>query len=214
MPGLAPTHITVDLTDQVVGVLPLDNTAKATADLPGIVQPDGSTITIDPETGIISSTGGGGGGGFYTAFADDEVVAGLDEAWTLAEAPSPVTCLQLFAQVPDVGWVLLVKDVDYIISGTDVTTSVSYAAETLRAWYRYNGGAIPNYAEDETVAGSLTAWTLAEAPSPTSSLQLYVKVPMFGWVLLVESTDYSIVGDAITTFTSYAMGALKAWYRY
>ena len=59
MPGLVPTHITVDLTQQVEGVLPIDNSPRATVDVPGIVQPDGSTILIDPVTSIISTAGVG-----------------------------------------------------------------------------------------------------------------------------------------------------------
>ena len=58
MPGLVPTHITVDLPIQSEGVLPVANGPLATNDLPGFVQPDGSTIVIDPITGIISATAG------------------------------------------------------------------------------------------------------------------------------------------------------------
>jgi hypothetical protein len=57
MPGLAPTHITVDLTQQVEGVLPVANGPLATVDVPGFVQPDGSSISDDPDTGEIATIG-------------------------------------------------------------------------------------------------------------------------------------------------------------
>jgi len=46
----------------IVGIVPSANLPKATAGALGAVRVDGTTITVDAATGIISSSGGGGGG--------------------------------------------------------------------------------------------------------------------------------------------------------
>ena len=46
----------------IVGTVPSANLPKATAGALGAVRVDGTTITVDAATGIISSSGGGGGG--------------------------------------------------------------------------------------------------------------------------------------------------------
>lgn len=57
MPAIDPTFIVVDLPTQAEGILPDANLPLATADVPGIVQPDGVTIVTDSLTGIISTLG-------------------------------------------------------------------------------------------------------------------------------------------------------------
>jgi len=73
-------------------------------------------------------------------------------------------------------------------------------------------GSGPSFADNETVAGAGTAWTLAHTPSPLASLQLYAWIAGFGATLLIQGVDYTIVGNTVTTGASYAN--LYAFYRY
>jgi len=76
------------------------------------------------------------------------------------------------------------------------------------------GGSLPNFADDETVSGSGTSWTLANTPSPAGSLQLFQDLPGFGLVGLKQGTDYTLSGASITIVNSATSGSLRAWYRY
>jgi hypothetical protein len=62
--------------------------------------------------------------------------------------------------------------------------------------------------DDEVVAGSGTAWTLAHLPSPASSLKLYARGQR-----LPLTTSYTISGTSITTVDSWSAGDLYADYR-
>lgn len=70
-----------------------------------------------------------------------------------------------------------------------------------------SGGATTNFVDDETVAGSGTAWTLASTPT-AGSLKLFALGQR-----LVLTTDYSIVANNITTVNSWGAGELLADYR-
>lgn len=72
-----------------------------------------------------------------------------------------------------------------------------------------------NFSDNETVAGTGTAWTLAHTPSPVASLELFAYIAGFGGVLLRPGgVDYTLAGLAVTTVSAYAAGGLTAWYRY
>jgi len=68
-------------------------------------------------------------------------------------------------------------------------------------------GGTTNFVDDEVVSGSGTAWTLASAPVAGS-----VKLYALGQRLTL-TTDYSIIGTAITTVSSWNSGELLADYR-
>lgn len=61
---------------------------------------------------------------------------------------------------------------------------------------------------NEVVSGSGTAWTLAHTPTATG-VALYANGQR-----LMLTTDYSIVGTAITTVLSWSAGTLIADYSY
>jgi hypothetical protein len=54
---MAEKHITVSLPVQTVGDVPTSQLPLASATTPGATQPDESTITVDPATGITSTIG-------------------------------------------------------------------------------------------------------------------------------------------------------------
>lgn len=78
------------------------------------------------------------------------------------------------------------------------------------------GSGSGSFADSEAVAGSGTAWTLANSPAGVP--QLFVELAGFGLVGLLKDSvaayGYSITGGAITTVSSYSAGKLRAWYRY
>jgi hypothetical protein len=83
-------------------------------------------------------------------------------------------------------------------------------------------GLVSGFADNETPTGSGTTYTLAHAPNPPASLQLFE----FGigavssWSLLrqvptlVLPTDYTLSGSTISTFASTSAAGLMAFYRY
>ena len=94
--------------------------------------------------------------------------------------------------------------------GTGTPGAGKYVDGGTGAWTVLPGAF--NFADNETVAGAGTAWTLAHSPSPAASLQLYSYVAGFGAVLLIQGADYTLAGNAITTGAAYA--ALYAFYRW
>lgn len=91
--------------------------------------------------------------------------------------------------------------------GTDGTVTCSADA----------GGAVPNFADNETPSGSIdgtnAAFTLAHTPSPVGSLQLYKN----GQLMIAGGADYTLV-TATATFVAGAKpktgDVLIASYRY
>jgi hypothetical protein len=74
------------------------------------------------------------------------------------------------------------------------------------------GGALPNFTNGEIpsglINGSNTIFTLSAAPSPASSLQLFLN-----GVLQIQGIDYTLLGQSITFTNPPVSGAtLRAWY--
>ena len=76
-------------------------------------------------------------------------------------------------------------------------------------------GPSPNFADNEFVSGSGTAWVFLHAPNPTTSVHLYVQEYNGGpFVRLPPTAITSIIGTAMVTAASWTAGALMADYRY
>lgn len=70
------------------------------------------------------------------------------------------------------------------------------------------------FVDNEIVSGSGTAWTFATAPSPSTSVHLYVLQYVGGpFVRLPASAIVSIVGTTMVTADSWSAGSLLADYR-
>jgi hypothetical protein len=133
--------------------------------------------------------------------------------------------------------VSLTEPVEFVVTGSPVTTSgtlavtkASQTANTVWAGPTSGGAAqptfralvaadipasvVPLFVDDEIVAGSGTAWTLAFSPSPALSLILVQQVSGFGGIVLIAGTDYTLAGAAVTTVNSLSAGVLRAWYRH
>lgn len=76
-----------------------------------------------------------------------------------------------------------------------------------------HGGGLSNknYSDNETPSGSGTTFTLAHAPSPAASLQLY----RGGSLQAAGGVDFTLSSDTITLGTTLSVGeVLRASYRY
>jgi hypothetical protein len=68
-----------------------------------------------------------------------------------------------------------------------------------------------------TATADPITWTLAHAPNPPTSLQLYQMPPLpgvFGGILLTNGVDYTLTGNTIITVNTISPGSLMAFYRY
>ncbi len=134
------------------------------------------------------------------AFVDAEfpsgAINGSNTTFTLAAAPSPVSGLSIFRN-----GLLQSPGVDYTLSGSTITFlagSTPRANDVVTAYYRVPGVAsMVAFVDYETPSGSVNgtnlAFTLANAPSPASSLKLFKN-----GVLLNQNSDYTVSGAIIT----------------
>ena len=113
-------------------IVPADLPVATTSAL-GVVEPDGTTITIS--AGVISAVGGGSAN-----FADNETPSGalngINQTYTLAHTPSPGGSLLLVYN-----GVIQLQGTDYTLSTATITFTNakpnSSLNEWIRAWYRY-----------------------------------------------------------------------------
>lgn len=182
----------------------------ATNTSPGIVEPDNITIKI--AAGVISTIGSTGVPSVVQVSWDETpsgTVNGINDIFTLANAPIPAASLQLFQN-----GILAIQGIDYTLTGNTITFSNAPSTGAfLNAFYRF-GSPAGLYADDETpggiVDGSNAAFTLAHSPSPGSSLKLYID-----GVLGIQGTDYTLSGSTITFSSAPSIGALLiAYYVY
>ena len=53
----APTYIVIDVTTQLVGVVPLSHLPISNSSDAGLVKPDGVSTLVNPTTGVIKTAG-------------------------------------------------------------------------------------------------------------------------------------------------------------
>lgn len=143
--------------------------------------------------------------GLPTAFVDAEVptgtVDGTNATFTLANPPVPMASLALYRN-----GILQKPSIDFTLSGTTVTftATVPKTGDLLQAYYRRAGtNPATTFVDGETPAGSINgtnaAFTLAFAPNPVNSLQLFNN-----GILMRQGADYTLSGSVIT-FVSAAI---------
>lgn len=174
----------------------------ATGALEGVQGNLDDCIHVDGTTGPCG--GGTVSGGSAPGFIDLETPAGTidgsNTVFSLSQAPSPASSLQLYRN-----GLLLNAGTDYSLSGTTVTFlsgAVPQTGDVLMASYRLPSGSGndlfgPGYIDMEvpagTINGSNTVFTLAQAPSPAASLQLFRN-----GLMLNAGVDYSLSNGTIT----------------
>jgi hypothetical protein len=152
--------------------------------------------------GTASACGSGGSVSISAAFVDAETpggaLNGANLAFTLSQAPSPALSLSLYRN-----GIELRQGVDYSLSNNTVTfipAAVPQPGDLLTAYYRVAGGPLPvAFADAEVPAGTMdgsnATFTVAAAPSPAASLQLFKN-----GALLTITRDYTLSGSTITLF--------------
>ena len=185
------------------------NLAAASGNATDCVHVDGTTGACGAPSSVTIST----------AFVDGDTPAGTENGtnltFVLSQTPSPSVSLSLYRN-----GLALRQTLDYTLSGNTVTFLQAAAPQTgdiLQAFYRITGSAATVTFADSEVPGGLingtnAAFTLAAAPSPGASLQLFRNGS-----LLRQGTDYSLSANTVTFSSAsipHAGDALLAFYRH
>ncbi len=140
------------------------------------------------------------------AFVDAEtpagVVNGSNSSFTLAQTPAPSTSLNLYRN-----GLIQLSGLDFTLVGTAITFSsgsIPQTGDILQAYYRMAGASgTVSFADGEAPGGVANgvnlSFSLAAAPNPASSLQLYKN-----GVLLQLNGDFTLSGATIN-FVSMAV---------
>jgi hypothetical protein len=165
--------------------------------------------------GTSGACGSGGGNTVSVAFIDaatpSGLVNGINNTFTLAQAPNPASSLEIF-----LNGVLQEAPSDYTLSGSTLTfTDIPMADDVLVAYYRVNGPSqTVSFSDAETPGGLINGvnTTYSLANTPIGGLRVYKN-----GVLLTNGADYTVAG-ATLTFTNIAIpnpgDTLLAYYRY
>jgi hypothetical protein len=150
---------------------------------------DGDCVRVDGTSGPC---------GFSTVFVDAETpsggIDGANDTFTLGAIPSPVSSLRLFRN-----GLLLIQGSEYTIAANVVrlaSARIPVAGDVLQAWYRISG-AQASLVDLETPTGAVNGvnavFTLANAPVPAASIQVYRN-----GVLQKLGVDFTIAARTLT----------------
>jgi hypothetical protein len=154
-------------------------------------------LHVDGTTGPCGTgSGGGGSGSFVDAEFPAGALDGTNTEFTLANAPAPPASLQMFRN-----GLLLKQGNDYTLSGSALTflaASVPQAGDSLLASYRVSVaiagvGFVDSEAPGGTIDGVNTSFTLSQAPSPSSSLEVFRN-----GLRLTSGLDYTASNNTLT----------------
>ena len=190
---------------------------NSTGQVEGVVGDPADCVKADGTTGPCGT--GGTLAGTIT-YVDGEVpvgaVDGVNATYTLTAAPVPPSSLSVYRN-----GILQNPSRDFLLVNNTLTftaASTPQAGDSLVLHYRItqSGASGPNFADAETPAGTLdganTSFTLANAPSPASSLHLYRN-----GLMLKSGLDYSLNGTTVQFVTGavpQAGDSLLAYYRH
>jgi uncharacterized protein YoxC len=153
------------------------------------------------------------------AFIDGETPSGTldgtNASFTLSQAPSPATSLEVYRN-----GLVQTAGIDYTVSSKTITfldSNVPVPTDVIQAYYRAAGSSpVANYTDSEAPSGTIDgvnlAFTLANTPSPVSSLKLFKN-----GMLLQQPGDYTLSGSTITFVSASAPqsgDAIVAYYRH
>ncbi len=167
---------------------------------------------VDGSSGACG-TGGGGNPIFVDAEIPGGTLDGVNAAFTLANTPNPSTSLALYRN-----GLLLSQNLDYIVASNAVTFQVGAvprAGDTLLANYRLAGITGVGFIDGEIPSGAINsvnnAFTLAQAPNPTSSLAVYRN-----GIHMSSGVDYTVSGNGIAFISGVVPqtgDVLRCYYR-
>jgi len=163
----------------------------------------GDCLHVDGTSGPCGSTGGTSGTGtFVDAEIPSGAINGSNTSFALANIPAPVASLELFRN-----GLLLQSGNDYTISGNSITFlsgTAPQSSDILIASYRMSVTITGvGFVDLETPAGAAngnnTSFTLAQTPSPLSSVAVFRN-----GMRLASGLDYTIISNTLT----FAAGAV------
>lgn len=179
----------------------------------------GDCVRVDGTSG---PCGGGVGETSTVAFADAETPAGAvngtNATFSTANVPAPAASVALFRN-----GILMKPGADFTLNGSAITFlsgAIPEPGDLLTVSYRYTKAGqlavTANFVDAETPAGAVNGtnavFTVAQAPSPAASLQLFRN-----GVLMKQGADYSVNGATLTFVSAgvpQAGDLLQASYRY
>ncbi|HET8548800.1 MAG TPA: hypothetical protein VFL57_12375 [Bryobacteraceae bacterium] len=179
--------------------------AKAADFTPGrvtVVNSSGELASVAGAAGDCVRSDGGtrpcaGGVVFVDGETPGGVIDGANVTFTLASVPAPASSLLLFRN-----GLLLRPGLDYSLSAQTITLNTASApapADTLIANYRFfdPAAAGTNFIDGETPGGSVNGvnkvFTLANAPAPTTSLQVFRN-----GLRMKSGLDYTAAGTTLS----------------
>ncbi len=172
---------------------------NSTGSIDGAVGNLSDCLHIDGSSGACGS-GGSGGSGPTGSFVDGEVPSGalngVNNTFTLANAPNPPSSVGLFRN-----GVLLRLGIDYTITGSSLTFLIGampQPGDSLVASYRMSVslpgiGFIDGEAPSGSINGVNASFTLSQTPNPAASVAVYRN-----GLRLLSNVDYTITGTSIT----------------
>jgi len=171
-------------------------------------------LHVDGSSGSCGSSSSGMSPTFVDAEIPGGTLNGVNSSFSLANAPSPSTSLQLFRN-----GLLLNQTGDYSLSGNAITFlsgAIPQTGDALLASYRLTVSISGvGFVDAETPAGTMngtnTSFTLSQVPSPVTSTTLYRN-----GLRLSAGLDYTISSNSITFSSGYQPqpgDTLLCWYR-
>jgi hypothetical protein len=140
-------------------------------------------------------TGSAGSTVFVDAETPGGTLDGVNTSFTLANPPNPSTSLTLYRN-----GLRLSQNVDYAVATNSITflaNAVPRPTDTLLADYRLTTLPGVGFVDAETPSGTIdgvnNSYTLAQAPNPASSLDVFRN-----GMRMAVGVDYTLSGNAIT----------------
>jgi hypothetical protein len=182
----------------------------------------GNTVTTlgNTVTSLSAQVNALSAGSSTAMFADSETPSGTMDGtnanFSLATAPAPAASLQLYRN-----GLQQLSGTDFTLSGNTITFlngNIPKLSDIVQAFYRFAGtGQKATFSDAEvpsgTINGTNTIFTLAAAPNPVLSLELYKN-----GMLLQQNSDYTLSGTTVTFTTAQVTpqpgDSIVAYYRH
>jgi hypothetical protein len=214
------TNLLSDLAARPTRGAVITNSRAAMFDAAGnIVSVSGNTSDCVHVDGSSGACGSGTAVTVNAGFVDNEVpsgsINGTNLVFTLSQIPSPSLSLSLYRN-----GIALRQGLDYTLTANTIAFIAAAAPQNgdlLTAFYRVAGStAGVTFADAEAPAGTIdgtnATFTLAAAPNPIGSLQLYKNGS-----LLSAARDYAVSGTTLTFLGSslpHSGDTIQAFYRH